>query len=84
MSRSVRGPDYSLRLFEKHPHAEAYKVGGSFTPYAVVAVDKRFTGAELAAEYWAAALDADLMAPKELVEITATIRRFATNPSYDE
>jgi hypothetical protein len=39
-------------VFEKHPHADAYKYGGSFTPYAIVGVDKRFSDSELAAEYW--------------------------------
>jgi hypothetical protein len=41
-----------VNIYEKHPHVDAYKYGGSFTPYAIVAVEKRFTDAELAAEYW--------------------------------
>jgi hypothetical protein len=70
-------------VYEKHPHADAYRVHGFFEPYALNARNKRLTDSELAAEYWAAALDADLMAPADLVAITATIRRFATLPHYD-
>ena len=42
----------TLELFEKHPGMDAYRVGGAYQPYAVVAVDKRFSDAELVAEYW--------------------------------
>lgn len=42
----------TLELFLKHPYADAYRVGGAYQPYAVIAVDKRFTDGELAAEYW--------------------------------
>lgn len=73
-----------FQVFEKHPSADAYRVGGFYSPHCLVATEKRFTDAELAAEYWAAALDADLMAPTELVAITSTVRRFATLPHYDE
>jgi hypothetical protein len=72
-----------LQIFEKHPEVDAYRVGHAFTPYAILATEKRFTDAELAAEYWAAALDADIMAPADLVAITATVRRFATLPHFD-
>jgi hypothetical protein len=72
-----------VKIFEKHPEADAYKVGPSFAPYALVARANRFTDPELAAEYWAAALDADIMAPKRLVDITATVRRFATSEHFD-
>lgn len=41
-----------LRIFEKHPTADAYRVGGFFSPYCLVSQDKRFSDAELAAEYW--------------------------------
>jgi len=41
-----------LQIFEKHPHMDAYRVGGFYSPYALVATEKRFTEAELAAEYW--------------------------------
>ena len=40
-----------MKIFEKHPTLDAYRFGPSFTPYAIVAVDKRFTDAELAAEW---------------------------------
>jgi hypothetical protein len=73
-----------LQIFEKHPDADAYRVGGFYSPYALVATEKRFTDAELAAEYWAAALDADLMAPAYLVAITATVGMFATRPHAHE
>ncbi len=69
-----------LQIFEKHPETDAYRVGGFYSPYCLVSKDKRFTDAELAAEYFAAALDADLMAPPDLVAITATVHRFATRP----
>lgn len=42
----------NLHIFPKHPTADAYYVGGSYTPYAIVGRNKRFTDAELAAEYW--------------------------------
>jgi len=74
----------TLTWFEKLPNMDAYRVGGHFAPYAVLAKDVRFTDAELAAEYWAAALDADLMAPSRLVAITATMHRFATHPHFDQ
>lgn len=41
-----------LQIFEKHPTADAYRVGGFYSPYALVSRDKRFSDAELAAEYW--------------------------------
>jgi hypothetical protein len=41
-----------LTIYEKHPEADAYKVGPSYAPYALVARANRFTDAELAAEYW--------------------------------
>lgn len=74
----------TLTWFEKMPNTDAYRVNGHFAPYAVLARPVRFSDAELAAEYWAAALDADLMAPSHLVAITATVGRFATHPHFDE
>jgi len=41
-----------LQIFEKHPRMDAYRVGGFYSPYALVATEKRFTEAELAAEWW--------------------------------
>jgi hypothetical protein len=66
MSRSVRAPRYdvetireqqaraqeALVIYPKHPDADAYRVRGAYEPYAVVATDKRFADAELAAEYY--------------------------------
>ena len=66
----------AFTIYEKHPTADAYRVGGFYSPYALVATEKRFTEAELAAEWWAACLEyEDLRA--------VTIRRFATLPHFD-
>lgn len=46
-----------LQIFEKHPTADAYRVGGFYSPYALVSEDKRFTEAELAASFWQASYD---------------------------
>ncbi|MFE4229161.1 hypothetical protein ACFRJ8_14880 [Arthrobacter sp. NPDC056886] len=46
-----------LQIFEKHPAADAYRVGGFYSPYALVSQDKRFTNAELAAEFHSARAD---------------------------
>ena len=40
----------AFTIYEKHPTADAYRVGGFYSPYALVATEKRFTEAELAAE----------------------------------
>jgi hypothetical protein len=47
----------TLELFPKHPETDAYRVGGAYQPYAVVAVDKRFSDAELMAEFHSARAD---------------------------
>lgn len=80
-----------MRIFEKHPHADAYRFGPSFTPYAIVAVDKRFTDAELAAEWHYALSEAETwfwvnheQNDDRLEEQADTMRRFATLPHYDE
>jgi hypothetical protein len=39
-----------LHVYEKHAEADAYRVGGFYSPYALVGADKRFADAELAAE----------------------------------
>jgi len=78
-----------VKIFEKHPTLDAYRLGPSFTPYAIVAVDKRFTDAELAAEYWRAKYSG-VMAEKhgglrdENRAKIATVERFYTLPHYDE
>jgi hypothetical protein len=85
-----------LVLFEKHPHIDAYKIGGSFSPYAIVGVDKRFTDSELAAEYWAAEKwlgDVRDIAAKypgyqqlepAMLNHVLTFHRFATSNHFDE
>jgi hypothetical protein len=64
-----------LQIFEKHPTADAYRVGGVYSPYALVSQDKRFSDAELAAEYQRARF----MQYEEMM----TIHRFATLPHFD-
>ena len=76
-----------LRIHEKHPTLDAYRFGPSYTPYAIVAVDKRFTDSELVAEYWAAHGEANaFMTGNQPLRFSrrATLRRFATRPHYDE
>jgi hypothetical protein len=78
-----------LRIFEKHPEADAYKVGPSYAPYALVARANRFTDAELAAEYFAAMHKNDMdwvqtgIDDPKMKIITDTMRRFATLPHFD-
>ena len=76
-----------MRIYEKHPHADAYRVGGSFTPYAIVATNKRFSDSELVAEYWASHGEANAVMtgnPRLPFSKRQTLRRFATLPHYDE
>jgi hypothetical protein len=84
-----------VRVYEKHPTADAYRVGASFTPYAIVAKDKRFSGAELAAEYYRSAFlhenslsendGYDGMPETRAHRYQATMLwRFATAKAYDE
>lgn len=46
-----------LTIFEKHPSADAYRIGDAYEPYAVIATDKRFTDAELMSEFHSARAD---------------------------
>ena len=64
-------------IYEKHPHMDAYRVGGFFSPYCLVSKDKRFSDAELAAEYWQA------VASGQWLPIAYTLHRFATLPHFD-
>lgn len=84
-----------MNIFEKHPHADAYRVGGSFQPYATIGADKRFTDAELASEHWAycwlwerhVSLDDGYEGDPETREVkrrAEVIERFATLPHYDD
>ena len=76
-----------IELHEKHPHMDAYRVGGAYQPYAVVGVDKRFTEAELAAEFWASHGEANaaMIGNRRLLfSRRATLARFARLPHFDE
>ena len=43
-----------IQTFPKHPEADdVYYIDGAWAPAAITATDKRFTDAELTAEYWA-------------------------------
>ena len=77
----------TLELFPKHPDMDAYRVGGAYQPYAVVAVDKRFSDAELVAEYWAAHGEGNALMtgnPRLMFSKRRTLKRFAQLPHYDE
>lgn len=89
----------TLTVFEKHaePEPPVYRVGGSFTPYAIVATDKRFTDAELAAEFWRSEHDYERAfhgmryacgnwphSKFEAYERVAIVERLANLPHYDE
>ena len=43
-----------MEIYRKHPDADAYSLDGGtvYTPYAYLAREKRFTTAELLAQYW--------------------------------
>ena len=80
----------AFTIYEKHPTADAYRVGGFYSPYALVATEKRFSEAELAAEFWAANADVQLLQGthrrngKMLAARHAiTFHRFATLPHFD-
>jgi hypothetical protein len=78
-----------VKIYEKHPTVDAYRFGPSFTPYAIVAKDKRFTDAELAAEYWKAKesvtfVHATRGTPIRTRRMLAILERFATLPHFDE
>lgn len=74
----------------KHPHADAYAMNGGtvYTPYAYLATDKRFTDAELAAEYWHAVgyyLERHGVESSTSALMQAhTLHRFACLPHYDD
>lgn len=88
----------TLHVYPKHPDADAYRVGGAYQPYCLVATEKRFSEAELAAEFYKAATDfqsADSM--DQLFEDDDSkarldrardwmfwTERFAALPNYDE
>lgn len=87
----------TLELFEKHPDMDAYRVDGAYQPYAIVGRDKRFSDAELAAEYWLLSSRRERMlayddGPNSETRKMAhqdrermnTIHRMITQPHYDE
>jgi hypothetical protein len=85
----------TLTWFEKLPNADAYRVGGHFAPYAVLARPVRFSDAELAAEYQANESEAwrmvarhkdhyDVDRAEEIEDRERTLHRFATYPHFDE
>lgn len=67
-----------LFIFEKHPLADAYRMGGAFTPHAIVAREKRFTAPELLAQYWFN----QAMGGNQV--FGAALWRFAVLPHHDE
>ena len=97
MDRGRQVNPLELRIFEKHPHADAYKVGPSYAPYALVARANRFTDAELAAEWhkqdnhcgqklegYRVAHNGDpLGSEEEETERLLILYRFATLPHFD-
>jgi len=74
-----------MEIFEKHPTADAYRVGGFYSPYALVSADKRFSDAELAAEYWQACSNYQSRFPPVAKEwdVAETMSRFAILPHFD-
>jgi len=72
-----------LQIFEKHPTADAYRVGGFYSPYALVSQDKRFSDAELAAEYWKLISGLYDGQGKVSRQRRDAIYRFATLPHFD-
>ena len=81
-----------LQVFPRHPSApDTYYINGAWAPAAITAVDKRFTDAELAAEFWAATTDATRLignarkgGKSSAANVAMTLHRFATLPHYDE
>ena len=86
----------AFTIYEKHPTADAYRVGGFYSPYALVSTEKRFGDAELAAEYHQACFDYQIARDYKWmrgemteVELTAwddrceVIHRFASLPHFD-
>lgn len=64
----------------KHPDTDAYALTGGtvYTPYAYLATEKRFTTAELFAQYWFA----QAMGQNQL--FAAALYRAACRPHFDE
>lgn len=81
-----------LTIFPRHPSApDTYYINGAWAPAAITAVDKRFTDAELAAEYHCAEMGTWLEHfgifkgdEEEYWKIFETFIRFATLPHHDD
>lgn len=87
-----------LTIYQKHPATDAYRVGGFYSPYCLVAAEKRFTDAEMAAEWqyqdnrcgqvvegYGVAHDGTYMESEEVeIDRLATFYRFATSEHFDE
>lgn len=69
-----------MRIYRRHPSIDAYSLDGGtiYTPYAYLAREKRFTTAELLAQYWFACNMGHH--PTQ----AATLYRFATLPHHDD
>ncbi|MDQ5860672.1 MAG: hypothetical protein M3536_00215 [Actinomycetota bacterium] len=93
------GADGALTAYPKHPAADdVYYITGAWAPSCITAKEKRFTDAELAAEYWRKAGEFDACAEgystggdgynfeSEEIESerTTTLYRFHSLPHYDE
>lgn len=80
--------DAAFTIYEKHPTLDAYRYGPSYTPYAIVAVEKRFSDGELAAEVWHSIVRFNTLLPSreaaEEARRNGVIERFATLPHFDE
>ena len=89
-----------LTVFPRHPSApDTYYINGAWAPAAITAVEKRFTDAELAAEYWRTSTDAAYITEgitwkdmcdgwsaneDDALERYGTLHRFATLPQHDD
>jgi hypothetical protein len=74
----------TLQIFRKHPDADAYYVNGAYVPWAIIGREKRFSDAELAAEYYAAFFDLAVEFTRYgNAEPSKVLERFATHPHYD-
>jgi hypothetical protein len=78
----------AFRIFVKHPTADAYRVGGSYSPYCLVSQNKRFRDGELAAEVWHSIVRFNGLLPgpgaAEEARRNMVIERFANYPHYDD
>ena len=79
-----------LTIYEKHPEADAYRVGGFYSPYCLVSRDKGFSEAELAAEFQKADADCAVYWLTDREKHMGawfkqhTLHRFATRPHASE